>query len=104
VIGDHFNDLTPSQAERLAMIAEECAEVIQVVGKTLRHRHDSYHPADPQAVPNHRLLESELLDLFAVHLAMIRAGDIRSPGDLEKSAADRWKKKLRYAHHQEKSQ
>jgi hypothetical protein len=29
----HFNGLTPAQAERLAMLAEEAAEVIQVIGK-----------------------------------------------------------------------
>ena len=31
---DHFNGLTHAEAERLAMLAEEAAEVIQVVGKT----------------------------------------------------------------------
>lgn len=97
----HYNGLTPAQAERLAMLAEECAEVVQIVGKILRHGQDSHHPADPHAVSNRRLLESELLDVFAVHLAMVRSGDIRSPGDLEKSSLERWKKKLRYTHHQE---
>ena len=96
-----FNQLTPDKAERLAMLAEECAEVIQIIGKILRHGYASHHPDDVQATPNRRLLENELLDAFAVHLAMIRAGDIRSPGDLENSAAARWEKKLRFAHHQE---
>ena len=96
-----YNQLTPDKVERLAMLAEECAEVIQIIGKILRHGYASHHPDDVQATPNRRLLENELLDAFAVHLAMIRAGDIRSPGDLEKSAAARWEKKLRYAHHQD---
>ncbi len=43
---DHFNRLTPAEAERLAMLAEEAAEVIQIVGKILRHGYASYHPDD----------------------------------------------------------
>ena len=34
---DHFNNLTPGEAERLAILAEECGEVIQIIGKILRH-------------------------------------------------------------------
>lgn len=99
-MADHFNGLTPAQAERLAMLAEECAEVIQIVGKILRHGYDSYNPLDPNT-PNRRLLEKEVIDVLSVHLAMIRTGDIRSPGYLEPSAETAWQKKLRYAHHQE---
>lgn len=97
---EHFNGLTPAEAERLAMLAEEAAEVNQIAMKILRHGYESFHPDDPQRVTNRRLLEKELLDTFAVHLAMIRAGDVRSPGDLETSAAEQWEKKLRYTHHQ----
>jgi NTP pyrophosphatase (non-canonical NTP hydrolase) len=41
---EHFNKLTPSEAELLALLAEECAEVIQAVGKTLRHGLESRAP------------------------------------------------------------
>jgi NTP pyrophosphatase (non-canonical NTP hydrolase) len=99
----HFNQLTPSEAERLAMLAEECAEVIQVIGKILRHGYASYHPDDPHGPDNQRLLEKELIDVFAVHIAMFDAGDIRSPGVLEDVARKRWLKKLQYTHHQEKT-
>ena len=54
-MSDHFNGLTPAEAERLAMLAEECGEVIQMVGKILRHGYDSYHPADPNTT-NKQLL------------------------------------------------
>ena len=44
---EHFNKLTPAEDERLAMLAEECAEVIQIVSKIQRHGYDSWHPDDP---------------------------------------------------------
>jgi len=93
---DHFNKLTPAQAERLAMLAEECGEVMQVIGKILRHGYDSYHPDTGEG--NRALLVKEMTDLMAVHAAMIASGDTRYPTQEEAGAA--WKKKLRYAHHQ----
>lgn len=93
----HFNRLTPAQAERLAMLAEECAEVIQVVGKILRHGYDSHHPAIPH-VTNRQLLGDELTDLMAVAAALSR--DKVPEGSMwDQDRA--WEKKLRYAHHQE---
>ena len=97
---EHFNQLTPAQAERLAMLAEECGEVIQSVGKILRHGYESGHPENPK-VTNRRLLEKEISDILGVHLAMIVAGDICSPGDIEAAARNVWAKKLRYTRHQE---
>lgn len=37
----HFNQLKPSEAERLACLIEECGEVIQAAGKILRHGYKS---------------------------------------------------------------
>ena len=95
---NHFNNLTPAEAERLAMLAEECAEVIAIVGKILRHGFDSYHPDQP-AVTNRDLLASELADVDGVVRAMKRY-EIRdySCRDID---GDHWLKKLRYAHHQQ---
>ena len=93
---DHFNKLTPAEAERLAMLAEECGEVIQVVGKILRHGYDSYHPDDP-ITTNRQLLQSELLEVVAVIYAMGRLGDVRIGRNIDLT----WSSKLRYAHHQE---
>jgi len=89
---DHFNQLTPAEAERLAMLAEECAEVIQIVGKILRHGNDSYHPDDVRKTPNHKLLSNELRDVMAVYTAMIRAGDVATFGSEEVAMAI-WQKK-----------
>ena len=111
---DHFNRLTPAEAERLAMLAEEAAEVIQVVGKILRHGYASYHPDDlipvadggkitkmPRmgALDNRALLMNELADFNAVQLLMEGSGDVFRTGDEIEHAMTR---RLTYAHHQER--
>lgn len=94
---EHFNQLTPAQAERLAMLAEECAEVIQVVGKILRHGYDNYHPEN-RTFSNRDLLHQELTDLFAVQNEIYAQDRILLPDSETVKAA--WIKKLRYSHHQ----
>lgn len=59
----HFNQLTAKQAESLALLVEECAEVQHIIGKILRHGLESYHPNGDG--PNRSLLEEELGDLRA---------------------------------------
>ena len=97
-MSDHFNGLTPAEAERLAMLAEECGEVIQLVGKILRHGYDSYHPADPNTT-NKQLLGRELTDLQAVASALFGRDDVPQGSLHDMDMA--WLKKLRFAHHQE---
>lgn len=99
----HFNNLTPAEAERLAMLAEECGEVIQVVGKILRHGYESYHPNDlfnghpkPGAENNRDLLANEVCDLLAV--VQMMDADFNVGGGLDPDAAIA--KKMRFAHHQ----
>ena len=41
---EHFNKLTPAELERIALLAEECGEVIQAVNKIIRHGYESSHP------------------------------------------------------------
>ena len=72
---DHFNKLTPAEAERLAMLAEECGEVIQVIGKILRHGYESSHPVTPNT-SNRDLLEKELGDVDAIMSLLSDADDI----------------------------
>lgn len=95
---DHFNQLTPPVAERLAMLAEECAEVVQIVCKILRHGAGSYHPDDEDRTPNAELLRGELIDLLAVMVLMKGADDFRPIADAEIDRAV--SKKLLFAHHQ----
>lgn len=70
----HFNDLTPAQAERLAILAEECGEVIQVVGKILRHGYNSVYPVTEEH--NTTRLEQECGDVRAAIIMLCDAGDI----------------------------
>ncbi|HRP26375.1 hypothetical protein [Thauera sp.] len=70
-----MNKLTDAEAERLAMLAEEAAEVVQIVGKILRHGYDSYHPLQPDVL-NRELLDDELRDLLTVAKRMVGKGDV----------------------------
>lgn len=72
----HFNELSPGELERLALLAEECAEVIQVVGKILRHGYTSTHPNDPDGENNRELLEEELGHVQAAQSLMIDKDDL----------------------------
>lgn len=66
-MADHFNKLTPGEAERLAIFIEECGEAIQAACKVLRHGYESYDPtADPHAQPSNRQsLAKEIGDVRA---------------------------------------
>lgn len=94
----HFNNLTPAQAERIAMLAEEAGEIVQMCGKILRHGLDSYHPMDADKTPNRELLRRELMDLDAVKSMMTLGQDIRLP-DVEGITAA-LNRKRHYTHHQ----
>ena len=93
----HFNQLTPAQAERLAMLIEECGEVIQIAGKILRHGYNSYHPERPH-ITNRELLQQELTDLAAVSHEIHSRDRVFMYDTQSLDAA--WTKKMRYAHHQ----
>ncbi len=93
-----FNNLSPAEAERLAMLAEEASEVVQGVCKILRHGYASYHPDNPQ-LDNRALLMNELADLNAVQLLMEGSRDVFRTGDeIERTMA----RKLTYTHHQDR--
>jgi NTP pyrophosphatase (non-canonical NTP hydrolase) len=92
-----FNNLTDAEAERLALLAEECGEVIQVIGKILRHGYQSNHPNGGPA--NRVLLEGELGDVSAAIRLMVEADDII--GAEVSSASDRKMARIpQYLHHQ----
>ena len=95
---DHFNRLTHAEAERLAMLAEEAAEVIQVVGKILRHGYESFHPDSPNGPTNRQMLENEIADFYAVAGVMEDVKDVTVEGEAVRQAI---KKKRHYTHHQE---
>jgi|SRR5262245_25198016 len=67
-----------AQLERLAILAEECAEVIQVVNKIIRHGIDSFDPTrvGPEIPTNRQMLEHELGDVNYTIQLMAMANDI----------------------------
>lgn len=72
-----FNQLTPPEAERLALLAEECAEVIHAVGKILRHGYASVNPTEPYPNPDNRgTLTKELGDLSAAVWLLVANRDV----------------------------
>ncbi|HEY9146980.1 MAG TPA: hypothetical protein VIN36_09870 [Thiobacillus sp.] len=94
----HFNQLTPAEAERLALLLEEMGEAQQIIGKILRHGYESRHPDGGDT--NRGLLEKELGDVRHAMILLCLADD------LDKSAihdhADRKAIKVcQYLHHQD---
>lgn len=94
----NFNKLTPAETERLAILMEECAEVIHVCGKILRHGYDSTHPDDQSNTNNRRLLAKELGDLtFAV--VLLESNDDISPSVRHNAWSEKSKSIQKYLHH-----
>lgn len=93
-----FNGLTPAEYERLAMLAEEAAEVVQIVGKILRHGYESKHPNSMNGPTNRQMLENEIADFYAIAGVMEDVKDVTVEGEAVRQAI---KKKRRYTHHQD---
>jgi NTP pyrophosphatase (non-canonical NTP hydrolase) len=93
-----FNGLTNAEAERLAMLAEEAGEIIQAVGKILRHGYQSTHPLDLHGPNNRDMLQEEIKELVAIASHMDECGDILFA--ISTPFHNHWKKKLKYTHHQ----
>lgn len=93
--------LTPAEQERLEILAEECAEVVQAVTKILRHGYESAHPDERDGLDNRHYLGVEITDVYAAVFALIEYQDMEASyvdDDAIEAAAE---KKLRYSHHQE---
>lgn len=74
----NYNKLTEAQTERLAILMEECGEVIQICGKILRHGYESYNPYDNTKTPNRKLLEKEIGDIVWITEFMTTNNDINA--------------------------
>lgn len=72
-----YSKLTPAEIERLAKVAEEAGEVLQVIGKILVHGWESRHPRKPEQGTNREHLEEELGNLQNAVDMMCRAEDVR---------------------------
>jgi hypothetical protein len=94
-----FNELTPAEIERLALLAEECAETIQIIGKIIRHGYQSTHPKDRDGPNNRAMLQFELGDIDAAISLMTEAGDVFK-SEITDSTARKLAKIHQYLHEQ----
>lgn len=95
----HFNQLTNAQTERLDMLQEECAEVIQIISKIKRHGYESHHPDTP-GEDNREFLERELGDMLGVLDHMLDHNDV-SYEEVKRAAHQKMKRARKYMHHYE---
>lgn len=96
---EHFNGLSPAEAERLALLLEEMGEAVQIIGKTLRHGYESYHPDTGEV--NRNLLEKEVGDVLAAIDMIVTAKDV-DPGQIDGHRRAKHINVRRYLHHQPK--
>jgi len=97
----YFNKLTPAEAERLALLIEECGEVIQAATKVLRHGYASWHP-DAMQQDNRSELAKEIGHAMNAVEMLVNEGDIDQATtnvawNRKKSTIAQW------LHHQEPS-
>lgn len=93
------HSLTLAQTERLQMLAEEAAEVVQACTKILRHGYQSCHPDNP-AESNEEALIRELEELATIAYIMGDLDDIRDGAITLDQVFEIWEWKKRYTHHQ----
>lgn len=79
----HFNELTPAEAERLAVLIEEAAEVQAIACKILRHGYRSFNPylivnqrQHGPKLTNREMLEKEIGDLQSAIKRLTSASDL----------------------------
>jgi NTP pyrophosphatase (non-canonical NTP hydrolase) len=96
------NGLTPQQAELLAVLAEECGEVVQAVGKILRHGITDRNPST--GVSNDDALAREIGDVRAIVILLQEHGGLWLNNALRDErlrslAADKIGRIGKYLHH-----
>lgn len=91
-----FNRLTPAQAERLAILIEECGEVVQAATKILRHGYESRY-MDGRS--NLEALESEVGDLLATVDILCMGEDVRD-SRIAAAKRDKFSRVANYLHEQ----
>ena len=96
---ENFNGLTPAETERLAILVEECGEVVQIGMKVLRHGYQNYHPEDPEKQSNRMLLADELGHVIYAMKEMISNKDISGMG-IDLSGKKKSETITKYLHHQ----
>lgn len=99
-MNDHFNKLNRSEDERLACLMEECGEVIQAIGKIMRHGYGSHDPTVQNSPNNRAMLTKEIGDVLACINMLFDSGDV-SVVVACRNRDEKLLKMRKYLHHQE---
>ena len=92
----NFNELTPAQTELIALLMEECGELVQACGKILRHGLDSFHP--DTEISNREALVHEMGDVTAAMKMLCNNSIVDKEIVFEKSV-NKLKRVREYLHH-----
>lgn len=95
-----FNELTAAEIELLALLAEECGECVQAIGKVLRHGHYSHNPLLPNANYNWQDLAKEMGHVRAAMILICDSSE--SPickKDVHKAADTKLQSVSNWLHH-----
>jgi NTP pyrophosphatase (non-canonical NTP hydrolase) len=98
----HFNQLTPAEAERLALLSEELGEAQQAIGKILRHGYESVNPFVEDGPTNREALERELGDVEAAIRLLVKATDLDGNA-IVKAEVSKLQRVGAFLHHQPRS-
>jgi len=91
------NGLDPAEMERLALLMEELAESVHMIGKVLRHGYESGHP-DYGQFTNRQHLVRELGQVWAI-LSLCEARGDFTEEDLVRHAREKLATVGQYLHH-----
>jgi NTP pyrophosphatase (non-canonical NTP hydrolase) len=92
-------DLSFAEIERLALVAEEAGEVIQAVGKILRHGWNSKHPSCP-GFDNREQLAKEIGDFRGAVALLVQAHELTTL-EYQMHAVSKLQRVQKYLHCQE---
>ena len=96
----NINNLSNAEAERLAILAEEMGEAIQVIGKILRHGYDSNNPLIENSLTNREELNKEIGDVELLIYLMAEAKDI-DRNSIDRRRIEKGKKIVKWLHYQD---
>lgn len=92
------NDLSEAEIERIAILAEECGEVVQICMKVLRHGFSSHHPQ--QSARSNRFELTKELGHVLHAIEMLKQHKDVSSIFLDRSCKDKEETIKPYLHHQ----
>lgn len=93
------NDLSFAEIERLTLLSEEAAEVIQAVAKIMRHGWQSHHPSCP-GFDNREQLAKEIGDFRGAVALLVQAHELTTQ-EYQMHAVSKLRRVQKYLHCQE---